>query len=106
MGIKIVIPVKRLIFGGHVKLRKSLRTRVNIWVSTILNHINTGMVLPRYEGSCIYIDLNVTESKITAKYRYPTCIEKCEILFVKTRVVFKKTTHIDTGIDFLQCQSA
>ena len=41
-----------LIFGGYVKVRESLYTRVIIWVNTILNHIDTREFLPRYEGSC------------------------------------------------------
>lgn len=66
---------QRLIFGGHVKLRKSFCTRVNIWVSTILNHINTGMVLPRYEGSCMvyrpecYQEQNYRQVQIPYLYR-------------------------------------
>ena len=42
-----------LIFSGYVKVRESLSARVIIWVITILNHINTKAVLPRYAGSCM-----------------------------------------------------
>jgi len=42
-----------LIFGGYVKARESLYTRVIIWVDTILYHMDTRAILPRYEGSCV-----------------------------------------------------
>ena len=37
---------KMLVYGGYVKVRESLYTRVIFWVNTILNHINTRAVLP------------------------------------------------------------
>ena len=40
-------------FGGYAKGRESLYTQVIIWVNTILNHIDTGMILHMYESSCI-----------------------------------------------------
>ena len=43
----------KLDFGGYVKVRESLYIRVIIWVNTILNHIDTRAISPRYEGSCI-----------------------------------------------------
>ena len=42
-----------LIFGRNLKVRKSLYTRVIIHVSTILNHIDIKVNLPRYESSCM-----------------------------------------------------
>ena len=51
MGIKIVIP---LIFWYLVRMfRESLYAQVIFWVTTILNHIDTGALLLRYEGSCM-----------------------------------------------------
>ena len=38
--------IETLIFRGYGKLRKSLYTRVIIWVSNILNHIDTKTILP------------------------------------------------------------
>ena len=38
-----------LIFGGSVKVRECLYT----WVNTILNHIDTTVIFPMYEGSCV-----------------------------------------------------
>ena len=38
-----------LIFGGYVKVRESLCTRVSIWVNTILSHIDTRAILLRYK---------------------------------------------------------
>ena len=37
-------------FGKYVKVRESLHTRVNIWVNTILSHIDTRAILLRNEG--------------------------------------------------------
>ena len=34
-------------------MRESFHTRVNFWVNTIVNHIDTMAFLPRYEGSCL-----------------------------------------------------
>ena len=41
-----------LIFGRYVKVRESLYVQVVIWIDTMsLNHINTRVILPRYESS-------------------------------------------------------
>ena len=42
-----------LIFGGYVKAREPLFTQIIIRVNAILNHIDTRVFLPRYEGSCM-----------------------------------------------------
>ena len=48
-----------LIFSGCLKVRESLYTEVIIWVNTILNHIDTMVILPRYDNSCsMYLDRN------------------------------------------------
>ena len=39
VGIKVVIPLNILIFGGYVKVRESLHARVIVSVDTILNHM-------------------------------------------------------------------
>ena len=36
-----------LVFGGYMKVRKSLYTLVIIWVDIILNHIDIKKTLPR-----------------------------------------------------------
>ena len=41
------------IFGGHLKVRESLYTRVIIWVNTTLNHFDTRAILPEVESSCM-----------------------------------------------------
>ena len=53
VGIKIVIPVKHSYLKEYVKVRESLYICVVIWVNTILNHTDTGSLLPRYVGSCV-----------------------------------------------------
>jgi hypothetical protein len=35
------------IFGGYVKMRETLNTQVIIWVNTILNHMDTRVILPK-----------------------------------------------------------
>jgi len=42
-----------LIFGAYVEVRESLYTHVILWVYSILNHMDTRAILPRYEGSCM-----------------------------------------------------
>ena len=53
MGLKNYSTSQILISGGHVKGIESLYTQVIIWVNSILNHIDSKAVLPRYEGSCM-----------------------------------------------------
>ena len=50
-GYQIVKSSQILIVGGYVKVSESLYTLVIIWVITILNHIDTRTILPRYEES-------------------------------------------------------
>lgn len=40
-----------LLFGGYFEVRESLYTHIILWVHSILNHIDTRAILPRYEGS-------------------------------------------------------
>ena len=48
MGIKIVIGTSQiLILGGYVKTIESLYARLIIWVNTVLNHIDTRVILSR-----------------------------------------------------------
>jgi hypothetical protein len=42
-----------VIFGGYVKVRESLYTRVIICVNTFLNHIDTKAILPQCEGQTL-----------------------------------------------------
>ena len=42
-----------LIFGGYVKVRESLHTRISVWVNTILYHIDIMVILLTFEGSCM-----------------------------------------------------
>ena len=59
MGIKITIPSNNNGFGGyHLKVRKSLYTRVRIWVNTILNYNDTRAILHGCKGSWIVYRLN------------------------------------------------
>ena len=40
-----------MVYGGYLKVKNSLYTRVIIWVNTILNYLDTRTILPRYERS-------------------------------------------------------
>ena len=52
-GYQICNTRQLLIFGVYLKLGESLYAPVIIWVITISNHMDTRVILPRYEGSCI-----------------------------------------------------
>ena len=64
-GCEYCITSHILIFGGYVKGRESLYFQVVIWVHIILNHIDTRIFLPRYKGSCMYINLSALKTKNT-----------------------------------------
>jgi hypothetical protein len=34
-------------------VRESLYTQIIVWVDTVLNHIDTRMILPEYDNSCM-----------------------------------------------------
>ena len=74
----------------YFEVRESLYTRVINWVDTILYHIDTRMISPRYEGSCMvhwpkwyqkqkhshapnHIDIKKMQDP---HYRYPNGIKK------------------------------
>ena len=61
-------PSQILDFGGYVKVRESLYTRVIIGVITILNHMDSMRLLAWCK------DLNGVENKLTVKYPYLTGI--------------------------------
>lgn len=50
-------------------MRESLYTRINVWVINILNHTNTRIILPRYEGSYMVYKLK-WDNKPKIKYLY------------------------------------
>ena len=39
-----------MLFGGHVKVNPFLYTQLIIWIDTILNHIDTKTIFPKYES--------------------------------------------------------
>ena len=55
-----------LIFGGYLKVRRSLYILFIIWVTTILIHIDARVILLRYEGSCLVYSPNVIETKMAS----------------------------------------
>ena len=78
-----------LIFSRYVKVTESLYARVIIWVNTILTHIDTRMLLPKYEGSCMAYRPKWYQNKNAITYPYPTGIKNYEILIIETRTVSK-----------------
>lgn len=61
-GYQICTTSQMSIFGGDVKIRESLYTRVIIWLNIILNQIDTKEILPTYEGS--NVDPLLSKTKI------------------------------------------
>ena len=53
---KIAISTKFMIFDGFVKVRESLFTRVIIWFNSILNHIDTRIILLGMKILALYMD--------------------------------------------------
>ena len=64
-----------LIFGGYVKVRKYLYTEVIKWVNTILNLIDTRVILRKYEDTCMVYRPNAINNINTMKFPYPTGIK-------------------------------
>ena len=57
-GYQICNTNQILILDGSVKSREALHTRVIIWVTIILNHIDIGAILPRYQKKYEIITIN------------------------------------------------
>ena len=55
VGIKIVVPIKNNVIPIWWKLcqgeRFSLSFNDKFWIGTTLNHIDTKVILPKYQGS-------------------------------------------------------
>ena len=69
-------------------MRESLYTRIIIWVNTLLKHIDTRMIIPRYESSCM-----VYRPKQYQKQNYcqiSLLIERYEILIIDLQMVSKR----------------
>jgi hypothetical protein len=80
-----------LMFGGYVKVKESLYTRVNIWVGTILKYIDTIVQLYLSKKVLAWcINLNYIKNKDAVKYLKPTVIKKFHILIIDTRIIFNK----------------
>lgn len=50
VDMKIIMPKEYSMYGGYVKVREYLYTWITIWVNANLDHIDTRVVFPRYEG--------------------------------------------------------
>ena len=51
-------------------------TRVDIWIDTILIHVNSSTILYEYEGSCMVYILEWYPKQNIVKYPFPTIIKK------------------------------
>ena len=69
-GIQNCSTSQIMIFGGYVKVQKSLSTRVIIRVDIILNFIILGRFYLGIKVLACYIDVNGIENKNTIKYPY------------------------------------
>jgi hypothetical protein len=58
---------------------------------TILNHINTKAILPKYDESCMVYTPECIQNQNTFIYPYPTGIKKYIILIVDSQMVLKIT---------------
>lgn len=79
-----------MIFGGYVKVPKSLHAWDVIAVNTVLNHIDIGVVLPRYEGSYMVYRPEWYGKRNIVKYTYRRGIKNCDILVIDTWMVRKE----------------
>jgi len=94
MGITLLCQLIML-FGGYVKVRDRLFFQVIKCINTILNHINTKQLLPRYEGSCVVFTPKWYRSTNTIKYPYANGIKTFDILVIDSQMA---STKIDTRL--------
>ena len=66
---------------------------------TILNHINTKAILPKYDHSCMVHTPECIQNQNTVIYPYPNGIKKFEILVVDFQMVLKNTIPNPTLVD-------
>ena len=83
-----------LIFGGYVKVRVSLYTQVIHWVNTILKHIDTRVILLRYESSCMVYRPEWYSKQKNCQIPIPILVKKYEILVIDIQMVLKKMMPI------------
>jgi hypothetical protein len=72
------------VYSWWVKVRESLNTQVITWIKTILNHFNTSIILPRYEGICTVYIAKWYQTQNIMKYVYFSVIKKCDIPIMDT----------------------
>ena len=87
---------QKLIFGGYVKVRESFYTQVIIWVDTILNHIDTTVILPRYECSCIVYRPEWHWKQKQRQKPIPIPVKKYEILIIDNPKWYKRDNTSST----------
>ena len=68
-----------MIFDGYIKIRESLYTWVIFWINIILEHVETRVIIPRFEDSCMVYRpkwCQKKKKKKPFKYSYPIGIKK------------------------------
>ena len=86
-------------YDEYVKVRESLSIRIIIWVDTILNHIDTRMILPRYEDSCMVYRpgyLNGIKQQKGPMHAHTLTVSKKKInpsYTIDTQMVFKRNNN-------------
>ena len=72
-------------------MRESLYTQLTIWVDTILSHIDTRTILPRYEDSCtLYRFEQYWQHKHPSNIHTLSRLENVKILIIDTQMYIIK----------------
>ena len=74
----------------YVKGSESLCTQVNVWVNTILKHIDTRTIFPRYGSSCMVYKSEWNKLRNYHPIPIPTSLKKWEILIRDIWMVFEE----------------
>ena len=73
----------------YVRMGEYLYIRVIIWVNTILNHIDTRVILPRYENFGVICKPKSYQKQNYRHIPIPIPVKKYEILIIDTQRVSK-----------------
>ena len=80
-----------LIFGGYVKVREFLYTWIIIWVHTILKHIDTRVISPRYESYCMVYKPEWYQNQRFCQFPMPYWYQKVWNFIIDIQMVLRIT---------------
>ena len=84
-----------MIFDGYIKIRESLYTWVIFWINIILEHVETRVIIPRFEDSCM-----VYRPKWCQKKKNPSNTHTLLVSKKKLPKWYEKTQyHTNIGIN-------